>query len=175
VVSPSDIYVLAGLVARGDDAWTYRDLAKRLDVPLPLVQRALKRAAAANLYRPEAKAVHLPNFEEFLLHAIRFAAPARLGEVVPGVPAAWAASPMSSWIRESGDELPPVWPFAAGKVRGQALPPLHAAAITASLDDRRLGELLSVIDSLRVGDVRVRSVAEDAARTWLRETARPQQ
>lgn len=171
MVSPPDIYVLAGLVAAGDQPWTYRELAKRLDVPVPLVQRALKRAAAADLYQPDLQAVHLPNFEEFLLHAIRFVAPAHLGAVVPGVPAAWAAPPMSGRIVEAGAELPPVWPSALGRVRGQALPPLHGAAVAASQRDLRLAELLALIDSLRAGDVRVRSVAGDVVRDWLREGA----
>lgn len=168
MVSPADIYLLSGLVARDRQPWTYRELAKELAVPLPLVQRALKRASDAGLYQAEARDVHLPNFEEFLLHALRFVAPAQLGEVVPGVPAAWAAPPMSDLIRESGNELPPVWPTASGRVRGQALHPLHRAAIVASRQHPRLGELLAVIDSLRAGDVRVRGVASDVARDLLR-------
>jgi len=171
VVGPSDIYVLAGLVSGGRQPWTYRDLAKRLGVPVPLIQRALKRSAAAGLYRREAKEVHLANFEEFLLHAIRFAAPAELGAIVTGTPAAWAAPPVSEQIVESGDEFPPVWPYAAGRSRGQALPPLHPSAVLASERDHRLGEMLAVIDSLRAGDVRVRAVAGDIARSTLRARA----
>ncbi len=98
--------------------------------------------------------------EEFLLHGLRFLAPVKLGGVVSGVPAAWAALPVSRVICESGD-LPPVWPAAAGRVRGQALPPLHRAAVSAAEEMPQLGELLAIVDSLRAGDVRVRSVAAD--------------
>lgn len=158
MLQPSDIYVLCGLVAAADGSWTYRELAKQLGVPHPLVQRALQRAEEAELYSSDSRSVHRPNLEEFLLHGLRFLAPAKLGRVVPGVPAAWAAPPVSRVIRESGD-LPPVWPSANGRVRGEALPPLHEAAIAAVEDLPRLGELLAIVDSLRAGDVRVRSVA----------------
>jgi hypothetical protein len=158
MLQPSDIYVLCGLVAADDPSWTYRDLAKRLDVPHALVQRVLVRAQEAGLYSNDSRRVHRPNLEEFLLHGLRFVAPAKLGAVVPGIPAAWAAPPVSQRIRESGD-LPPVWPAAAGRVRGQALTPLHDSAVSAVKEFPRLGQLLAIVDSLRAGDPRVRSVA----------------
>jgi len=158
MLRPSDIYVLCGLLVADDDAWTYRELARKLGLPHPLVQRALQRAEEVELYASESRCVHRANLEEFLLHGLRFVAPAKLGGVVPGVPAAWAAPPMSRVIRESGD-LPPVWPSADGRVRGQALPPLHEAALNASEELPQLGELLAIVDSLRAGDIRVRSVA----------------
>lgn len=158
MLQPSDIYVLCGLVAADDASWTYRELAKQLGVPHAMVQRALQRTEEAELYSSDSRSVHRWNLEEFLLHGLRFLAPAKLGRVVPGIPAAWAASPVSRRIRESGD-LPPVWPAANGRVRGQALPPLHDAAVTAIDDFPRLAELLAIVDSLRAGDVRVRSVA----------------
>lgn len=158
MLQPSDIYVLCGLVVADHGLWTYRELGKQLGVPHPLVQRALQRAEEAELYSSDSRSVHRPNFEEFLLHGLRFLAPVKLGRVVPGVPAAWAAPPMSRKIRESGD-LPPVWPAANGRIRGQALPPLHEAAVKAVEDLPRLGELLAIVDSLRAGDIRVRSVA----------------
>jgi hypothetical protein len=65
---------------------------------------------------------------------------------------------VSQRIRESGD-LPPVWPAADGRVRGQALTPLHDSAVSAVNEFPRLGQLLAIVDSLRAGDPRVRSVA----------------
>ena len=158
MLQPSDIYVLCGVVAAGDSSWTYRELASRLGVPHALVQRALQRGEEADLYSSASRSVHRANLEEFILHGLRFLAPAKLGRVVSGVPAAWAAAPVSRRIRETGD-LPPVWPAAKGRVRGQALAPLHDAAAGAVEDFPALGELLAIVDSLRAGDVRVRSVA----------------
>lgn len=160
MLQPSDVYVLAGVLASDGSEWTYRQLAKDLGVPHPLVQRALQRAEQADLYSSASRSVHRPNLEEFLVHGLKFLAPARLGAVVAGVPAAWAAPPMARLIRESS-ELPPVWPAAYGRVRGQALAPLHKSAVGAAERQPRLAELLAIIDSLRTGDVRVRKVASE--------------
>lgn len=168
MVKNSDIYVLSGLLAH-DEAWSYRSLAERLRVPHPVVQRALERAKGVDLYSVDGREVHLPHFEEFALHALRFVAPGRLGALVPGVPAAWAADPMASAIRSSGNEPPPVWPYAHGRVRGQAIEPLHPAAPEAAESWPELGEALALLDSLRAGDARVRRVAGDLLSKMLRD------
>lgn len=170
MVKGPDIYVLSGLLTH-DGEWSYRFLADRLRVPHPVVQRALSRAQEADLYSAERRAVHVPHFEEFAVHALRFVAPAQLGALLPGVPAAWAAQPMASAIRSYGEEPPPVWPSARGGVRGQAVEPLHPAAPEASEGWPELGEILALLDSLRAGDSRVRQVAEDLLISLLRERA----
>lgn len=168
MVRDSDVYVLSGLLAH-DGAWSYRSLAERLRVPHPVVQRALERAKGADLYSMDRREVHLPHFEEFALHALRFVAPARLGALTPGLSAAWAAEPMAGAIRSSGDEPPPVWPYAHGRVRGQAIEPLHPAAPEAVEGWPELGEVLTLLDSLRAGDARVRQVAGDLLSKMLRD------
>lgn len=169
MVKGADVYVLSGLFAHGGD-WSYRSLADRLHVPHPVVQRALSRAKDADLYSAaERREVHVPHFEEFALHALRFVAPAQLGALAPGVPAAWAAEPMVEAIRSAVDEPPPVWPYARGQVRGQAIEPLHPAAPEAIESWPALGEILALLDSLRAGDARVRKVAGDLLSRMLRE------
>jgi hypothetical protein len=170
MLSPTDIYVLAGVISNDQEPWTLRGLAETLHVDHTLVHRALKRAENAHLYRASAKQVHLANFEELVIHAARFIAPARLGELTRGVPAAWAAQPISAAIHQADSEPPPVWPDALGAVRGQALQPLHPAAVQASQGVPELARLLSIIDSLRAGDVRVREVASTTLRDTLRQT-----
>jgi hypothetical protein len=168
MVKDSDVYVLSGLLAH-DGAWSYRSLAERLRVPHPVVQRALERAKGSDLYSVDRREVHLPHFEEFALHALRFVVPARLGPLTAGVPAAWAAEPMAGAIRSSGDEPPPVWPYAHGKVRGQAIEPLHIAAPEAAEGWPQLSEILAVLDCLRAGDLRIRKPAEDFLSKMLPE------
>jgi hypothetical protein len=149
-------------------------LANVLHVDHTLVHRALKRAEAAGLYAPISKAVNRADFEELMTHAARFIAPAKLGELTRGVPAAWATEPISGIIHQPDREPPPVWPDARGKVRGQALEPLHPAAVRASRESRALARLLSIIDSLRAGDIRVRKVAANVLHETLRRTAADQ-
>ncbi len=79
---------------------------------------------------------------------------------------------MASVIHSSGEEPPPVWPYALGRVRGQAIEPLHPAAPEAVEDWPQLGEILALLDSLRAGDPRVRKMAEDILAKTLRERPR---
>ncbi len=171
MLSPTDIYVLAGALAKDGEGVTLRQLAGVLYVDHTLVHRALRRAEAAGLYRSDSKTVNRANFEELIAHAGRFIAPARLGELTRGMPAAWAAEPISNIIRQPAQEPPPVWPDARGSVRGQALEPLHPAAVRASRESPALAELLAIIDSLRAGDVRVRKLAADSLHETLRRPA----
>jgi hypothetical protein len=173
VLGPTDLYVLAGALAHEEGDWTLRELAATLKVDHTLVHRALKRSENAGLYRTSTKQVNLANFEELTIHAARFIAPAPLGELTRGVPAAWAAQPIARTIRQPKSEPPPVWPDPLGSVRGQALQPLHPAAAKASRDTPQLASLLSIIDSLRAGDTRVRQVAAAALRDMLRWPTSP--
>jgi hypothetical protein len=168
MLSPTDIYVLAGVISSEQESWTFRDLAATLCVDHTLVHRALKRVEKAHLYRESSRQVDLANFEELAIHAARFIAPAPLGALTRGVPAAWAAEPISTIIHQAASEPPPVWPSPMGTIRGQALEPLHPAAVQASQDVPELARLLSIIDSLRAGDVRVRKVAGAALADTLR-------
>jgi len=172
VLSPTDIYVLAGVISNDKDSWTLRDLAAMLHVDHTLVHRALKRVEVAGLYDATSRQVNLANFEELAIHAARFIAPAPLGALTRGLPAAWAAKPISKLIHQAQREPPPVWPSALGIARGQALAPLHPAAIQAS-HDAPLAGLLAIIDSLRAGDVRVRKVAATALRDTLHQAEPP--
>ncbi|HZL49296.1 MAG TPA: hypothetical protein VFC30_09830 [Solirubrobacteraceae bacterium] len=173
MIGSTDLYVLAGALSSEEESWTLRELAARLHVDHTLVHRALKRTERAGLYRASSKQVNLPNFEEIMIHGARFIAPAPLGELTRGVSAAWAAEPISAIIHQADSEPPPVWPSALGTVRGQSLEPLHPAAVQASQDESALARLLSIIDSLRAGDVRVRQVATTALRDTLRRTEPP--
>lgn len=166
-----DIYVLAGALSDDRAGLTLRALAERLHVDHTLVHRALKRAEAAGLYAASSKQVNRANFEELMTHAGRFITPARLGELTRGIPAAWAAEPISTIIRQPAQEPPPVWPDVYGAVRGQALEPLHPAAVQASKDTPALASMLSIIDSLRAGDVRVRKVAASSLHKALNQAS----
>jgi hypothetical protein len=95
---------------------------------------------------------------EFLVHGIRYAFPAEIGPPTRGIPTSYAAPPLSKTIADAGD-LPPVWPFPDGKVRGYSFVPLHKNVPKAALADERLYELLALVDALRNGQARERKLA----------------
>lgn len=147
-------------------SWTVRSIADRSGVPRSVVQRSLKRLAAAGLLDERRRRELIPQLEEFLTHGLRYVFPAVVRGEVRGVRTAWSAGPLVGQIA-SGDTLPLVWPRADGDVRGLALDPLHPAVGDAAERDPALGELLALVDAIRAGDVRVRGVAVDVLRERL--------
>jgi hypothetical protein len=108
--------------------------------------------------------------EELLVHGVKYMFPPVRGGETRGVPTAWAAPPLRDEFAESS-ELPPVWPYPLGKVRGIALEPLHDSVREISRRDPALTELLVLTDGIRLGDARVRGVAEGLLRTRVGSTA----
>ncbi len=133
------------------------------------VHSAVTRAVASGLLhgselgnRPNLSAV-----EEFLIHGVRYAFPAERGEPARGLPTSYAAEPLRGLISTT-DELPPVWPYPAGKVRGVALEPLYKGAPRAALRDSVLYEYMALVDALRDGRARERRLAAELIVSRLR-------
>jgi len=60
-----------------------------------------------------------------------------------------------------GADLPPVWPYTKGSVRGIAFQPLYKLAPVAALRDPVFYEYLAMVDALRDGRARDRKLAEE--------------
>jgi hypothetical protein len=99
-----------------------------------------------------------PNLLEFMLHGVRFVWPAAVGPVKRGVPTAFGAEPLVSQITAAPGEAP-VWAHPEGKAKGPALAPLYRSAPQAALADPALHRLLALLDALRIGRARERSLA----------------
>ena len=157
-----DVYVLLKIAAIPEaGVWVQSGLAHEIGVSPSVVNRALKKAEGVKLYRAARKRVNGRALEEALVHGARyFLAPKQEGEV-RGLPTAWAAPPLVGEVASS-DVLPPVWPYASGEIRGLSVEPLHASAPEAAGRDRGFYELLALVDALRLGGPRERSLAEKA-------------
>jgi DNA-binding transcriptional MocR family regulator len=164
-----DIVVLLKLVD-GPSDWTVRSLEAEIGIPRSVIQRALVRLEAAGLLGEGRRRVNVGRAEEFLVHGVKYVFPPVRGGETRGVPTAWAAAPLQEGLVDSG-ELPPVWPDAMGAVRGIALEPLHESAPEISRRDPALAELLALTDGLRLGDARVRGLAEELLRARLSSAA----
>ena len=158
---PQDVLVLAKLLSYQGPRPPMAQMAVDLSVSSSEVHASLKRLAQSRLvsadsegHRPLLQAV-----EEFLVHGVKYAFPAKRGEVTRGVPTSYAAPPLNQQI-EAGSELPPVWPFAEGRQRGASLEPLYKTVPAAALRDPFLYELLALIDAIREGRARERKLAE---------------
>ncbi|HEY4812960.1 MAG TPA: hypothetical protein VIH71_18070 [Solirubrobacteraceae bacterium] len=164
-----DIVVLLRLMA-GSSAWTVRSLETEIAIPRSVIQRSLVRLEQAGLLEDKRRRVNVGRAEELLVHAVKYMFPPVQGGETRGVPTAWAAPPLQERLVDSG-ELPPVWPDPMGSVRGIALEPLYGSAPEISRRDPALTELLALTDGVRVGDARVRGIAEELLRARLGSTA----
>jgi hypothetical protein len=165
-----DVVVLAKLVSCGGRRPPIAQLAADLSMSSSQVHLSLKRLEWSRLIDGDCRPLLQP-VEEFLVHGVKYAFPARRGETTRGMPTAHAAPPLNQQIAGSSD-LPPVWPCAEGAVRGSTFEPLHKAVPAAAVKDPRLYELLALVDALRDGRTRERHAAERELAARLRKSLR---
>jgi hypothetical protein len=96
---------------------------------------------------------------EFLLHGLKYVFPVQPSGPALGVPTG-AAAPALSGAFPAPDPAPWVWPWPEGTVRGLAYEPLYRTVPGVALDNEHLYELLALVDALRSGRARDRSLAE---------------
>ena len=157
MIKGQDILVLLKLLGE-PEGWTVRSIGASLDLDPAGVHRALQRLEESRLIDVKRQQVNQSNAEEFLIHGLKYLFPIRQGGLVRGMPTAWAAPPLSDELAPD-DEPPPVWPDSKGEVRGVALEPLHENAVAVARRDPKLAKRLFLIDAVRLGNGRVRSLA----------------
>ena len=161
ILKPQDVVIVLKLVALGRQPWTYQRLAGELSISPSEAHAGLKRAVAARLVSDVSAGQGrpiLPALEEFLVHGVRYAYPAEHGRLTRGMPTGYAAPPLNRTIVPSSDP-PPVWPCAEGTVRGYSFSPLYRTVPIAASRDPLLYEMLALVDALRDGRARERSLA----------------
>ena len=161
ILKPQDVVVLLKLVAIGSEPWTFQRMAVELSISQSEVHAGVRRAVAARLMSDATTVSGRPVREallEFLVHGVKYAFPPEHGALTRGVPTGYAAPPLNKLIVGSSDP-PPVWPYAEGNVRGLAFAPLYPSVQAASLKDARLYELLALVDAIRDGRARERTLA----------------
>lgn len=135
---------------------SFERLGSAMGVSASQAHAALRRLAAAGLYREGDRSLRVHAFTLFAAHGVSCVFPAQVGESAVGMPTAHAAPPFR-------DELvyaeAYVWPCGEG-VAGRAVVPLHPGVPRAARQDARLYAALALLDALRVGRVRERRLAE---------------
>jgi len=172
---PQDVMLVLKLCLYGNKRPAMSVIASELGISPSEVHGGIKRLQAAKLlHQAEMDSkVNISALEEFLLHGLKYVFPAEHGPVTRGVPTSYAAAPLNREI-SSSHELPPVWPWPEGNVRGIAFKPLYKTAPLAASNDPRLYELMALVDAIRDGRARERRIAERELVKRLRSVnARP--
>ncbi len=167
-LKPQDVVVLLKLLDAPQGA-TYAHLASQLAMSPSEVHAAVKRASMAGLIDDPSRQVKQAPLLEFLIHGLKYAFPVSPGPITRGLPTAHAAPPLSELLSGEND-LPPVWPYANGTVRGYEFKPLYKTVPSAALADRQLYEYLALADAIRGGRARERKLAEEELRKRIQNT-----
>lgn len=168
ILKPQDVVVLLKLVAMGRQPWTYASLANALQLSASQMHSAVKRLVKARLAVKKGREINpqLRNAEEFLTHGVQYVFVPEHGAVTRGIPTGYAAPPLEKSFQIS-DELPPVWPDPEGQVRGIFFSPLYKNVPDAARRDPALYELLALVDAIRDGRARERSMATEELKRRL--------
>jgi hypothetical protein len=158
ILKPQDIYILLKLIVLGEAPWSYAALAGDLFMSPSEVHAGLKRAVAARLMDSQRERPVKKALEEFLIHGVKYAFPPDRGGLTRGLPTAFAADPLKNMISQPM-EPPPVWPDPEGVTRGYEFSPLYRSVPKAALKDRKLYEILALVDAVRDGRAREREIA----------------
>ena len=163
ILKPQDVLFLLKLVALQNNHWSYGKLAIELGMSPAEVHAAGRRALAAQLAvrKQNALTPNIRNLIEFLVHGVRYVFVPERGELTRGMPTIYVAPPLSDSFAPSDEPLP-VWPDPLGTERGTAFSPLYKSVPVAAKADRRLYELLALVDAIRGGRARERNSAVKA-------------
>jgi hypothetical protein len=146
---------------------TLQEIAAELSVAPSQVHAALGRLRLAGLLRAEGRATNSRALGELLLGGVRYVFPARRGPLVEGIPTAYSAPPLAA-LFDAVDVV--VWPAPkhGQAVRGFGITPLYpkAPALLERAPDTY--QLLSIVDALRIGEPRVRSLARTELEARIR-------
>lgn len=164
-IRPQDILILLKLIALKNKAWRQLDLAQSLDLSQAEIAFALQRLREAGLVDGSKRKAQRLAAIEFLIYALKYLLPPKLGAFSRGIRTASSAKPIAGKVINS--EAPMVWPHEEGDFRGLALEPIYESVPQAAKRDSELYELLVIVDSLRVGGVRERKFAETEIRRRL--------
>jgi DNA-binding Lrp family transcriptional regulator len=151
--------VVALKLALGEGRASYASLGKDLGLSASEAHAAVRRLTEARLLDPETERVRVEALQNFLVHGVPHAFPVSPQQVTRGMPTAWAAPVLAGKFAADG-QLPPVWSDPEGKVQGAAVKPLYSSVPGAAQRDPALYDLLALVDALRIGRARERTLAE---------------
>lgn len=156
MLRPFDLFVCLYL-STAEASFGFERLADYLDVGVGTAHRSIGRLRSSGLL-VEQWLVNRKALLELAVHGVRYVYYVKPGSLTRGFPTADAAPPLNEMV--SPAELPFVWPDPLGTVRGISVQPLHESAPRLAKDNEAFYELLALTDAMRVGQARIRGLAE---------------
>lgn len=156
VMKPQDVLLLLKIASLNSKPWKQKEIAEALFMSQSEISESVSRSKYAGLLDPKGKNVMKLALMEFIQYGLRYVFPQKPGPVVRGITTAHSASPIKEHIQSTENY---VWPYGKGTVRGHSIIPLYPSVPEAALNDKKLYELLVLVDALRVGRAREKEIA----------------
>jgi hypothetical protein len=155
-LKPQDILILLKICTLEGQDWFQHTLSEDLGISQSEISECLSRSKYSGLIDASGKKVNVLAFLDFIQFGIKYVFPQQPGAIVRGIATAHSAPPLDKEIISDQNY---VWPYARGTVRGQAIQPLYKTIPKAILNDKKLHEVLALVDAIRVGKVREQQLA----------------
>lgn len=153
---PQDIVTLLKIIAIDGKSWMNKDLASELYLSPAEISNSLQRSTVSGLLNADRRKVRVQALTEFLIYGLPYIFPQIPGGMAKGLPTAHSHEFLKDKII-SNDLF--VWPDAESNYRGLSVQPLYPGAVKAAKKDPKLYLYLSLIDVLRMGKAREKSIA----------------
>ena len=155
-MKPQDLVILLKIIILGNKSWRITDLAASLYLSQSEVSKSLARMVYSGLIDEGKKEPSRGALFDLIATSVQFIFPIKPGQVLKGIPTGHSCAPLKSKIVSSQDY---VWAHAEGQMRGESIEPLYKNLPKAAIKDEALYELLSLIDTMRVGKAREKKIA----------------
>jgi len=153
---PQDIVVLLAIALEGKK-WRVIDIAKKIGLSQSETSESISRSSIAGLIDKDNKILLKNALVDFIMYGLKYVFPVAPAGIKRGIPTAHSASPLNKIILSNNDVF--VWPYSKGEKRGQSIEPLYPNIPYVALENKKLYELLSLIDAVRIGKVREHNLA----------------
>lgn len=148
------------LERRNQEFLGYAELSRLLCISASETYKSTRRLIASRLVIFDTVKPILGPLYDYVVYGVPHAFPGSFGGPSRGIATAWAAEPLVKTFPQ-GNDLPPVWPWAEGKVRGYSVEPLFPSVPQAVQNLPSLYPMLALVDALRIGRSRDRAIARD--------------
>lgn len=169
-----DFSVDSEVLLNGDalnDVYSVRALAAQTGISKSEVSNVLNRCYRSGLAKPSrvdgTPSVNTKALQEFIVYGIRYVFPVAMQGLTRGITTGLTA-PVFKGELISGSDMPPVWPDSNGATPGFSVTPLFKTVPYAIRKDPGVYALLALVDSIRLGLPRERSLAISKLEQLLR-------
>lgn len=154
---PQDIVIVLKMTTLQSVNYTFAQISDWLQISESEVSNAMERNKLAGLVSPDKTKVNKIALRDFLVFGLKYVFPPQAGYSVRGIATAHSASPVNQYI--AGGKENYVWKYYKGTKRGNSIAPLYDKIPKIVENQLELYELLTIIDTIRIGKKREVDIA----------------